>query len=98
MTMPFWSISFDYYATGEGWTMGAMYVQATDKDLALSKAMLVFDEFWVKQATVEPGIKIHGIFEMLAPKYVRDHFINMDSGKSVPGKLEWHTQYHCNLN
>ena len=94
----FWSVWYDYFATGEGRTIGLMYCRSTDREGAIRQAKRHFHEYFMQGAEAEPGIKTDGVFKLLAPPYVAEKFLKMEDGSEPEGHAEWYGNFHVNYS
>lgn len=94
----FYSVWFEYVATGEGGTIGLMYCQASNESEAINIAKREFGSWFGNFCETEPSIKTDGFFKSLAPTWVSDNFKKMESGEAMAGLAIWHSVYHVNYS
>lgn len=94
----FYSCWFDYYATGEGMTVGLLYCQAKDEGCARTIAIREFGDFFSQGLEIEAGVKSDGFFTQFAPPWVIEKFTKMENGECLAGSALWHGTYHLNLS
>ena len=92
--MKLWTVFEDYFATGEGRTLMACIVYATNKKEALAKFEEQFGDYYVKGATAEKGVVRNTVTEFVFSKDMLEMLTN-NEGKAT---LVAHGSLHFNFS
>lgn len=89
-----WTVSLDYFATGEGRTMMARICHAQDEASARRQFGEAFDAFYANGCSVERGVVRNEVTSFLWSKQALDYFEQLVAGSG----LEANSLFHFNLS